>query len=367
MSTNTGNNPSSISQRKQDHIDVCRKGSGHGIEMEAPCGFESLQFIHTALPELSCDEISTEINFLGKSIRFPLFISCMTGGTEEGYRANYELAKAAQEMKLPIGLGSMRVLLTEPDRVKDFSMRKYAPDVPIMGNIGAVQLRDTKLEDIKRLIQQQHLDALVIHLNCGQELFQTSGDRDFRGLKQTISQAVNNFELPIIVKETGFGIRPSLVKELVEMGVAYIDVAGSGGTNWILVEKGSHQSKDFAAEEFSSWGNGTAILLGSLHDFPGKILASGGLRSGMDIAKSIALGAVAGGMALPFIRSALEGGAEAVCRQISEFERVLKSVMALTGSKDIIQLRKSPLLKSPTFEHYTSSLKAIDFTYPNKK
>lgn len=346
----------SITHRKQDHIDVCREGSGHTIETETEIGFRSVQFVHNALPELSCDEVSTEIQFLGKAIRLPLFISCMTGGTAEGYQANQFLAEAAQFMGIPLGLGSMRVLLTHPEKTPEFSMRAIAPTIPILGNMGAVQMRDESLENIKKLIVQLELDALVIHLNCGQELFQNSGDRDFRGLKKAIAKAVSYLEIPLIVKETGFGISPSLAQELIEMGVTYVDVAGSGGTNWILVEKSCNSSMDSVANEFSSWGNSTALLLASMQKFPGKILASGGLRTGMDLAKSIALGALAGGMALPFLRSALEGGPEAVCRKIQEYHDVLRNVMILTGCKTVADLRKITLIKSLAFEHASSKL-----------
>ncbi len=352
---------SSISQRKQDHIDICKQDSLHQIESTPPCGFDSLTFIHSALPEINGNEISTQIDFLGKKINLPLFISCMTGGSEEGYLANKTLAKAAQQMKVPIGLGSMRVLFSNPERIKDFSIRAEAPDVPILGNIGAVQVRDSNAETLKKIIHQLEVDALVIHLNCGQELFQLGGDADFKGLKLAISRAVKSYSVPIIVKETGFGIRPSHVKELIEMGVAYVDVAGAGGTNWILVENSREDNRDAAAAEFVNWGISTPLLLDAVKSFPGKIIASGGLRSGMDLAKSLALGAIAGGMALPFIRSALDGGQDCVCTLIETYEKVLRTVMILTGCKTISELQKIPLLKSPLFEHYVSSFQAIDF------
>lgn len=349
----------SISKRKQSHIDICKAGSGSIIESSHACGFESIQFIHQALPELSYEEISTEMEFLGKTIRLPLFISCMTGGSEQGHHANCQLALAAQKMKLPIGLGSMRVLLQEPNRIKDFAMRLYAPDVPIIGNIGAVQMREIDFNQLKNLIKEQDLNALAIHLNCGQELFQKGGDRDFRGLKDAISKAINTLAIPIIVKETGFGINPFLVKELVAMGVAYVDLAGAGGTNWILVEHACNPLKNSPAEEFSHWGNGTAMLLDASRNFHGKVLASGGLRSGMDLAKAIALGAKLGGMALPFIRSALDGGSEAVCEQIEHYANVLKGVMMLTGNKSLSEFQNTPLIKSIDFKNAVSSLESV--------
>lgn len=349
-----------ISQRKQTHIDVCKTAANHNIESLPLLGFESLSFLHTALPEINYHELNTEIEFLNKKIRFPFFISCMTGGSEEGSQANKRLALAAQAMRLPIGLGSFRVLLTDPNRIKDFTIRNLAPDVPIMANIGAVQVRDVPKATLINLLQKLEVDALVIHLNCGQELFQSGGDREFKGLKSAISRAVENFGHPIIVKETGFGIKPSLVKELIRMGVTYVDVAGAGGTNWILVEKSCNRTDEAVAEEFADWGIPTAILIDTLREFEGKILASGGLRTGMDLTKAIALGSLAGGMALPLIRSALEGGEEAVCSLIQIFEKVLRNVMILTGCKNMKELRNVPILKSSAFQHYASSIKAID-------
>lgn len=364
MSINTKSNlpdpgTSLISKRKQDHIDVCRREAPHKIESEISSGFESLKFIHTALPELFLNEISTEIEFLESRIRLPLFISCMTGGTEEGYRANKELAIAAGIMNVPFGLGSMRVLLEHPDRIRDFSFRKYAEDAPIIGNIGAVQLRESSLYPLKDLCERLELNALTIHLNCGQELFQKGGDRDFRGLKTAIKSAIDELKIPMIVKETGFGINPSLINELIEMGAYYVDIAGAGGTNWILVEGAAQGRMDAAAAEFAEWGITTAHLLDASRKFQGKILASGGIRCGMDLAKAIALGAVAGGMALPFIRAALEGGHAAVCKMIEHFEQVLRSVMLLTGCKTTLQLREAPLLKTMAFEKVSSVLTSL--------
>jgi len=345
-----------ISKRKQDHIDVCKPDSLHRIESFTSSGFDCVRFIHHALPEINFHEVETKTEFLGKTICLPLFVSCMTGGVDAGYHVNRELAIAAQKMGIPLGLGSMRVLLSNPKRFDDFSMRQFAPDIPILGNIGAVQLKEEKtLKKLVLLMEKLELDALVIHLNCGQELFQENGDRNFRGLKEAIAYAVDECPFPVIVKETGFGIKPALIKDLIDMGVEYVDLAGSGGTNWILVEQGCNQAE--IGNQFATWGNRTAVLLDAAGNMSGKILASGGLRSGMDISKAVAMGAVAAGMALPLFHAALQGGKEAVCDTVDGIHRVLKMVMTLTGSQTIADLKKVPLLKTLEFEHDVSLMR----------
>lgn len=332
------------------------------VESSGSSFFEDAMFIHHALPELSVEEIDTSIQFLGKTVSSPYFISCMTGGSDQGLTANKELAKAAQQLGIPLGLGSMRVLFQHPERLPDFQIRTVAPDIPIIANIGAVQLKHLPIHELEEWLKKLEVDALAIHLNCGQELFQDGGDTDFRGQKDTIRQTIDTLQFPIIVKETGFGIRPKEVQELVNMGVAYVDLAGAGGTNWITVEHFSKQSDDMATSAFMDWGTPTAILLDATREFEGKVIASGGLRSGMDLAKSLALGSVTGGMALPFIQAAIEGGVEETLVLANTIERVLKATMVLTGSRTIADLRKQPLIRSIEFSDFVQRLKAAEFS-----
>ena len=347
-----------ISKRKQHHLDICTQKP---VEGSGSSFFKDIMFIHHALPELNVDAIDTSLDFLGKKIASPLFISCMTGGSDQGLDVNKELAKAAQQMQIPLGLGSMRVLFKQPERIKDFQMRSVAPDIPILANIGAVQLKEIPIKALQELLKRLEVNALVFHLNCGQEFFQVNGDTDFRGLKKIIHQTIDGLNLPIIVKETGFGIRPKEVKELIEMGVDFVDLAGAGGTNWITVEHLSHQSENMAANAFVDWGTPTAILLDATQEFEGKILASGGLRSGMDLAKSIALGAVAGGMALPFIQAAIDGGKEEILRLGQTIQTVLKATMLLTGSSTLKDLRKQAMIRSIEFANFVDRLKTAEF------
>jgi isopentenyl-diphosphate Delta-isomerase len=342
-----------IPRRKQHHLDACMQ---QAVEGGGSTFFEDVMFIHRALPELNFDEINTGSEFLGQSVDMPLFISCMTGGSDQGKYANKELAKAAQALNIPIGLGSMRVLFTNPERLPDFQMRKEAPEIPIMANIGAAQIMDVSPKVLHEWLKKLEVNALVIHLNCGQEIFQDGGDTQFKGITEALSSIIENVPVPIIVKETGFGISPLEAKKLIGKGVCYVDLAGAGGTNWIAVEQQCQESADLAGSAFLDWGTPTAILLDALKDYKGKILSSGGLRSGMDLAKSLALGAVAGGMALPFIQAAIDGGAEEAIVFGYTIKKVLKSTMLLTGSRTISELQNQPLIRSLEFNHYVQSL-----------
>jgi isopentenyl-diphosphate delta-isomerase type 2 len=285
----------------------------------------------------------------------------MTGGSEGGFRANRRLASAARELGIPVGIGSVRVLLGSPELEEHFRVKALAGDVPVLANIGAVQVRDTGGRQILELVRRLEAQALVVHLNPGQELFQPDGDRDFRGLKAALSRLCEASPLPVIVKETGFGIRPGLARELLDAGAAYVDLAGSGGTNWIAVE--SHRLEEpgrSEAAEFSDWGIPTALLLAASRPLGGRILASGGIRMGMDAAKAIALGAELAGLALPVIRAVVGGGTEEVVRLFRGLERTLRSVMVLTGSRTLADLRRGTVWLKPGLAASVESLERTE-------
>jgi isopentenyl-diphosphate delta-isomerase len=313
---------------------------------------------------LSAGEIDPSCRFLGHDLRLPLFISCMTGGSERGLEVNRELARAAQATGLPVGLGSFRVLFEHPELAGQFQLKSLAPDVPVLANLGAQQVRDRPRAEIFEWLRRLEVQALVVHLNPGQELFQPEGDRDFRGLKGAIARLCEHSPVPVIVKETGFGILPSLVRELLDGGAAYVDLAGAGGTNWIRVEAYRLDGPErAAAEEFSDWGLPTAVLLGALRGAErvlGRVLASGGLRSGLDAAKAVALGAELAGMALPFIREVCAGGAEAVVGLVRRLELSFRSAMLLTGSRTLPELRRGVLWVEPGFTSAVEALRAAD-------
>jgi isopentenyl-diphosphate delta-isomerase len=299
---------------------------------------------HDALAQLCLGDIDSSELFLSRRIRSPLFISCMTGGSEGGFAVNRELARAASAAGIPVGMGSIRVLFEHPELRDHFHLRPLAREVPIMANLGIVQVRDREQREIVELVRRLEADCLVVHLNPAQELFQPGGDRDFRGTREALGRLCASAPFPVIVKETGFGIHPKLVLELLGLGVAYVDLAGAGGTNWVSVEaRGGEPAAAEEAEEFRSWGLPTGLLLASLEpsaEASGRLLASGGIRSGMDVARCLALGAHLVGMALPLARAVVRGGAEEVLRYLERVERTLRRVMLLTGSRDLVALRR---------------------------
>jgi isopentenyl-diphosphate Delta-isomerase len=349
-----------LSTRKAQHLEICVGEGEYGVE-SGTTGFEHLSFVHRALPEIAMEEVDTGVDFLGYRSRLPLFISSMTGGSAEGYQVNKQLAQAAQEAGIPVGMGSIRILFRKPEVLDHFRLKEVAPDVPVFANIGAVQLRDMDHAEIIEMVERLEVDALAVHLNPGQELFQPDGDRDFRGVLDGISRFRDRLRIPMLVKETGFGIAPSLIRELLNRGADYVNVAGSGGTNWVRVE--SHRlpedTRD-AAEEFNAWGLPTAVVLAALEGNTDRVLASGGLRSGLDLAKATALGARLSGFALPLVRTVTERGVEGVLSYIQRLETVLRNVMMLTGSRTLQDLRQRQLMRTRSFADSVAELQRAD-------
>ena len=320
-----------------------------------------MRFLHDALPEIAAEELDTSVIFCGARSALPFFISCMTGGSEGGFRANRELAAAAQELGIPVGLGSIRVLLENPDLFRHFDIKPLAPDVPVLANISAVQVRDGDVAALLEVVERLRAHAIVVHLNPGQELFQPEGDRDFRGLLDAIARLCARSPVPVIVKETGFGILPRRARELFEAGAAYVDVAGAGGTNWISVESYRLSDEEQAtAEEFQDWGIPTAALLAAFGGGQERLLASGGIRTGMDAAKALALGAEMAGLALPAIRAVAEGGAKAVVKLFRRMEMTLRMVMILTGSRSVADLRRGTVWLEPALKQAAQALAEAD-------
>ena len=359
MNMNTDN---SIQQRKADHLQICIDDN-YSVEGTS-AGWEQVRFLHRALPEIATTEIDLATNFLGSRLSLPLMISPMTGGSQDGYRLNRDLARAAQETGVAVGMGSMRILLNKPELFSHFALRKIAPDVPIIANIGAVQVRDIDSQSLFEMVRRLETAALSIHLNVGQELFQPDGDRDFRRLKESIARLCERCPVPVIVKETGYGFMPGDVDYLLQSGVAYVDLAGAGGTNWIQVEAYRLPSdKRSAAEEFAEWGIPTAPLLEGLMGPASNagvtrrpIIASGGIRSGMDVAKALAMGATLTAIARPFIQAVYHHGYDGVLDYIQRIRTVLTAVMMLNGVRTIPQLQQVPLIKSPELLEHARQL-----------
>ena len=346
----------SIGDRKAQHLEICSDDSQYQVE-GGTTGLDGVRFIHHSLPEVNEDEIRTEIDFLGSRVTLPLFISSMTGGSAKSYQVNKLLAEVAERVGIPVGMGSIRILFRKPEVIDHFRLKEHAPDVPIFANIGGVQLIDGDNTQLIDLVHELSVDGLAVHLNPGQELAQPEGDRAFRGVLEGVQKLCGESPVPIIVKETGCGIAPWDAEALLSAGATYVDVAGSGGTNWITVERYRLDETEAAvAAEFSDWGTPTGPLLETLSHLRGRVLASGGLRSGMDIAKCVALGAHSVGMALPFARAVQAGGVEEGVALAERLARVLRFAMVLTGSQTLEDLRDAPLLRDEQFRATVSHL-----------
>ncbi|MHB8719598.1 MAG: type 2 isopentenyl-diphosphate Delta-isomerase [Candidatus Dormibacteria bacterium] len=333
------------SSRKAEHLrinleeDVAAKG--------VASGWADYRFVHCALPEVDLADVSTGVEVLGWRLRAPLLISCMTGGTEQARRINANLAEAAEACGIALGLGSARVLLEGPEHVRSFDVRGLAPSVPLLANLGAVQLRrGVGADDCRRLVELLGADALVLHLNPLQEALQAGGDTCFGGLLRSIAALATALEVPVIVKEVGWGIAPDLVRALVDAGVAAVDVAGAGGTSWSEVER--HRLGGTAARvaaEFAAWGIPSAQALeqarAAAPEAP--LIASGGVTCGLDVAVALGLGADLVGAAGPFLRAAA-AGPEAATELASSWIGVLRVAMFCTGSRRVADLRSGSRL-----------------------
>jgi isopentenyl-diphosphate delta-isomerase len=330
-----------LSQRKADHIRINLEEDVSFPNLTT--GFELFRFVHQALPELDLDAIDMGITVFGKQLQAPLLISSMTGGTEEGAIINLQLAEAAQATGIAMGLGSQRVALETPGQARSFQVRRVAPDILLFANLGAVQLnRGYTVEDCQRAVEMAEADALILHLNPLQEAVQAGGDVHWAGLAGKIEAVCKALPVPVIAKEVGWGISPQTAQLLADAGVAAIDVAGSGGTSWSQVEY--HRTEDpmlrRLARTFADWGIPTAESLLTVSELlPDMTLfASGGLRTGIDVAKAIALGADLAGLASPFLKTATQSTA-AVIDEINALATELRVAMFVSGAGDLTALR----------------------------
>ncbi len=333
--------------RKADHLRVCLEDDVQS--RETTTGFEHYRFTHCCLPELDLDEIDLSTTFLGKKLGAPILISSMTGGTELAKTINYRLAAIAQQYRLAMGVGSQRVAIENPAVADSFSIREIAPDALLFANIGAVQLNYRYgIDECLKAIDILEADALILHLNVLQEAVQTKGDQKFRGLIDKIAYLCEQLSIPVIAKEVGNGISAPMAKQLLSAGVTAIDVAGAGGTSWAKVE--SERAKDFKQRRlgitFSDWGIPTAECITQIRASLPKIplIASGGLRNGLEIAKAIALGADLAGLALPFLKAANDSE-EALHQLIEILQAEITTAMFCTGNATLEEMQRSQCLK----------------------
>jgi isopentenyl-diphosphate delta-isomerase len=341
------NLPSEIENRKSEHLRVCIEEDVEFQQLTS--GLEKYRFTHCCLPELDRSDIELGTTFLGKSLKAPILISSMTGGTELAHLVNTRLATVAQRYGLAMGVGSQRIALEQPELAPTFAVRSLAPDILLLANLGAVQLNyGCGLEDCLKLVELLEADALILHLNPLQEWVQSGGDSNFKGLLAKIQQICAQLPVPVIAKEVGNGISSMMAQRLIEAGVAAIDVAGAGGTSWAKVE--SQRAKDpkqrHLGQVFADWGLPTAECITAIRTLNSTIplIASGGLKNGLDLAKSIALGADLGGLARPFLVAAIESEA-AVDELVKFLIAELEIVLFCTGNPNLSALKHSGALK----------------------
>ena len=333
--------------RKADHLRICLEDDVQFRNLTN--GLDNYRFEHCCLPELDFTEVDLTSKFLNKTLQAPILISSMTGGTEQAKTINYRLAVAAQKHGLAMGVGSQRIAVENPDTAHTFAVRSLAPDAILLANLGAVQLNYTYgVEQCLRVVDILKADALILHLNPLQECIQPNGDTKFKGLLAKIKQLCQQIDVPVIAKEVGNGISAKMAAKLIDAGVGIIDVAGAGGTSWAKVESERAETnlQRRLGRTFADWGISTADCIVQIRDsYPDlPLIASGGLRDGLEVAKAIALGADLAGLAFPFLQAASESE-QAVDELIELLIGEIKTVMFCTGHQNLSQLKRSPSLK----------------------
>jgi isopentenyl-diphosphate delta-isomerase len=333
------------SKRKKEHIELCLTDK---VAFRSKTnGFDRYDFIHDALTEVDISKISFQTKLYSKDIYFPFLISCMTGGTEEAENINQRLAVIAEELKIPIGVGSQRQALENKDNHNSYKViRKTAKSVPVLGNIGAAQVVQSKnQDDILSLIDMLEAEAFVVHLNPLQELLQPEGEPNFVGLLNKLEKLIQKSEVPVIVKEVGSGISKETAKKLLNIGVSGIDVAGAGGTSWAGVEIIRSKSEN----DFWDWGLPTSYCLKEIYPLKKKykftLIGSGGINSANDLAMAFAFGSDLVASARIILQTLMKTDDEAVITLILNWFEYLKKIMFLTGSKNLNELKNNKIIK----------------------
>jgi isopentenyl-diphosphate Delta-isomerase len=334
------------SKRKKEHLELCLKDEV--AFKDKSNGFDNYEFEHYAITEVEIDKINFRSKIFKKKINFPFIISCMTGGTSEAENINAMLAESANELNIPLGVGSQRQALENSVYHDTYKiLRKNASKIPILGNIGASQI--AKLKDFKSiqfLVDLIEADAMVIHFNPAQELFQKDGEPNFKGVLRKTEKLIKKLKVPVIVKEVGSGISQSAAEKLLSIGVEGIDVAGAGGTSWTSVELLRNNIK--SDEYFKEWGLPTSYCLKTISKLKSKfsfiLIGSGGIYSGIDMAKSFALGADYAASARIILQHLYKSGTGGVVNLINDWFDTVKKIMFLTGSQNLSDLKKSKLI-----------------------
>lgn len=340
---------SALSDRKSAHLDLC---VAEDVEARRGTLLDEVHLIHEALPELAVEDVDPSVELFGRHLAAPIVICGMTGGTPRAGEINRELARVAQRHRLALGLGSQRAMLLDPSVTHTYRVRDVAPDALLLANIGAVQAREAGVRKVRELADAVGADAVCVHLNAAQELVQDEGDRDFRGCTDAIARLARELPLPVVVKETGCGFSPATLGRLRSAGVTWVDVSGAGGTTWTGVEglRGSPRQRALG-ETLREWGVPTAAAVLFAVRAGLRTIASGGLRSALDCARALALGAELTGMALPFLRACAAGG-ERLDETARHLIEGLRAVMLLTGARTVSGLRVVPRILGPNLRSW---------------
>src|SRR5262245_7454593 len=306
-----------IVNRKLSHFDLC---ANQDVEFRRKTTlFEDVELVHQPLVETRLEDIVLGVVALGKRLNYPLIITGMTGEAEEVARFNQEIAALADRIGVGFGVGSQRVTLRHPELKKTFQVRDVAPNVLLFGNIGIAQARELSVREVTRLAEEIGADAMCVHLNAAMEIIQENGDHDFRGSLDAVKRLVDESPLPIIIKETGCGFARESGIKLRSVGIEWIDVSGAGGTSWVGVETIRNRAMRYLGEAFWDWGVPTAASVCELRSLDLNLIASGGVRTGLQAAKALALGAKVAGVALPVLRAYAAGGIEGVGAVLNAF------------------------------------------------
>jgi isopentenyl-diphosphate delta-isomerase len=323
-------------KRKDSHLDLCATGDVEPKENSTL--LECVSLVHCAMPEMAVSDVDLTTSFLGKRLRYPLLVTGMTGGTDRAGAVNRDLALLAERHGLAFGLGSQRAMAEDASRAASFQVRHVAPTVALLGNIGLYQAVQLGVDGARRLVDAIGADGLALHLNAGQELTQPEGDRDFRDGYRVVEALVRALGDRLLVKETGCGIGPDVARRLASLGVRNLDVSGLGGTSWVRVEQ--------------LRASGVQAALGP----DTRLVASGGIRTGLEVAKVLALGADLAGMALPLFRAQQTGGIDGAEAVLGVILAGLRQALVLTGSRSCADLRQRPRVVTGELKDWLAAL-----------
>lgn len=331
-----------VENRKLDHLRICTEKD---IE-SGDTGFDEIRLVHKALPEIDFDKIDLRTKFLGKRLNFPIIVEGMTGGAEEALKINRDIAEISQEFGIGFGVGSQRMAIEDERFAETYKVRDIAPDILIIANLGAVQLNyGYGIEECRKAVEMIDADALALHLNPLQEAIQPEGNKNFSNLIKKINEISKKLKYPVIIKETGCGISYETAKKL---KVSAIDVAGLGGASWGIVESYRGDEKTmFLGMTFSNWGIPTSESISCVARLKVPVIGSGGIRTGLDAAKAIAIGSECVGIALPILKAWKTGGKEGIRKFLDKFIEELRIAMFLTGSRDIKRLKGRYIKQAP--------------------